>query len=135
MYDIIKALVWIGYSEFTVLLLILWFISTIINVLTLISFGVKWWWLGLLPFSQNLFKLYFVDTVRIPWILGIIPACVGAFSVFTVSPLGTLIYLIWLIALNYLFCSSVYNEGAILAACPVFRWYIQVRESIEALRG
>lgn len=135
MYDVIKAVVWTCYYEFGDLFVTFWFISSIINLLTLKCYGVKWYALALIPFSHNAYKLYFTDDPPIPWVIGLVPAVIGILSLITWSPIGTILYLLLNVVVNYFFGRSMYYNPVVFALIPFYRYYVQIRYIIEERRS
>ena len=130
MYDVIKGVVWATWLTFPNLLFVLWFLSAIIHTIVLKSYGVSWWLVGMIPFSHNVYKLYLTDTILIPWYVGFGPAFLGFYCYCSKSPLGTVLYLILNVAINYFYGQSIYEEGLLFAFIPFRRYYVQLKEAI-----
>lgn len=134
MYGVIKGVVWATWLTFPDLIFWLMVISLIVHTVALKSYGVKWWLIGMIPFSHNVYKLYLQDTLPIPWYVGFLPALLGFYCWAGKSPLGTVLYLCINVAINYLYGLSMYDTGIMFALIPFRRYYVQIREAITSFK-
>lgn len=135
MYDVIKALVWTGYLKFVGPIFFLWFVSSLINLVTLKSYGVKWYIVAMIPFSHNIYKLSFTDDPPVPWVVGLVPVVLGVLSWITWSPIGTILYLLSNVAVNYVFGRSLYDKPVLFALVPFYRYFAQLKCIIDERRA
>ena len=126
MYTVLTSIVVWAFLTLGPIGFLLWLFSSIVNALALRSYGVGWWWVALIPFSHNVYKLYFSDTYSVPWWVGFFPSLLGVFAYLMLEPVRCILYLICNVVVNYVYGLSMYGEGLYFSTIPFWRYYIQI---------